>query len=332
LALGDRTIPSRIAHGRASRELEADLERDPTDVGALLSKAALTLEDGQLMEASDALKKARSAYSPVGYPVPLFQAKVALALGLDAQADQSALEALSLQPGLCEALALRYDIARRREAVSLADSLIDPLSRCSGSQIRAAEHARMRGDVAAAAAFYERLVARDPGSIPNVLALSSIYVSRKRFAAAVQLLEAERVAWPRNVSLLKQLGDVYEFWGKRAEALGVREQALMIDGGDLTLRRALERARTGKEPLAEYAIDGESAIASYEKQRGTEDAAGAYVLDMAAIRAYPDGSMLDRIHVIQKALNQAGVSELAEVAIPQGAQILTLRTLKADGT
>jgi hypothetical protein len=42
--------------------------------------------------------------------------------------------------------------------------------------------------------------------------------------------------------------------------------------------------------------------------------------------------MVDRIHVIQKVLDQSGVSEAAEVSIPEGAQLLTLRTVKPDGT
>src|SRR5262249_54266877 len=157
-------------------------------------------------------------------------------------------------------------------------------------------------------------------------------IAQKRFDAASQLLGTEQALWPRHAGLARQLGDVFEFWGKRAEAVTAREQALAIDGGDLTLRRALERARTGKEPLADYTIDTKTALAAYEGQRGAEDAAGAYVLDMAAIRVYPDGSMLDRIHIIQKILDQAGISELAEVSIPAGAQILTLRTLKPDGS
>ncbi len=56
------------------------------------------------------------------------------------------------------------------------------------------------------------------------------------------------------------------------------------------------------------------------------------MLDAAVIQGFPDGTMVDRVHIIQKALDQQGVQEVAEVQIPPGATVLTLRTLKPDGT
>jgi len=94
----------------------------------------------------------------------------------------------------------------------------------------------------------------------------------------------------------------------------------------------VERAKTGKELLQDEAVDGRAAIADYEANHGSEDSAAAYVLDAAAVRAFPDGSVVNRIHTIQKALEQSGVQEIAEVRIPGGAQVLALRTLKADGS
>ncbi len=332
IALGDRTVSSRIARARATRELEAATASDPGEVSALIFRATLALDDGRLSEASEVIKRARAAHPKAGYPLLLLQARIELALGLDAQADQTALEALSAYPRLCEAASLRYDLARRRDSVALLDQLLADLKLCPGWRSRAAEHAKSRGDLSTAASLYEELVARDPGQIPNSTALSNTYVSQKRFADAVKLLEALSALWPRNSFLPKRLGDVYEFWGKDEEAQRQRERSLAIDGSDLSLRRLVERRRTGKEVLADQAIDGRAAIDAYEAQHGTEDAAGAFVLDAAAVRAFPDGSTVDRIHIVQKALEQSAVSELAEVAIPAGAQLLAVRTWKPDGT
>lgn len=332
VALGDRTIPSKVARGRATGDLEVATAKDKGDVNAVLSRATLALEDGRLVEASEFLRQGREAQRSVGYPLPMLQARVELALGLDAQANQSALEALSIQPGLCEALSLRYDLARRRDAIALADRLVQESSACPGALTRAAEHARTRGDTSAAASIYEQLVARDPGQIPYSISLSALYVSQKQYEKAAKLLEGLRLLWPRNAFLAKRAAEIYDHWGKPDAASKSREQALEIDGSDLSLRRMVERARTGKELLADHAVDAKAAIASYEAQRSREDAAGAYVLDAAAVRAYADGSMVDRIHIIQKALDQSGVSELAEVNIPRDAQVLAMRTWKSDGT
>src|SRR5260370_18388111 len=82
--------------------------------------------------------------------------------------------------------------------------------------------------------------------------------------------------------------------------------------------------------MDDHAVGAKKAVDIYESQQNQEDATGAYVLDAAAIRAYADGSMVDRIHIIQKVLDQTGVSELAEVRIPPGAQLPTVRTLNSD--
>ncbi|HYR55298.1 MAG TPA: hypothetical protein VEM39_04220 [Myxococcaceae bacterium] len=332
IAIADRTISSRIARGRATRELETSTAKDTGEVDALISRASLALDDGRLAEASEFAKRARAAHPNPGYPVWMLQARIELSLGLDAQADQTALEALTAQPGLCEALSLRYDLARRRDQVALVDKLLSDFKSCPNSMARAAEHAKSRGDLRTAAAIYEEMVARDPGQISTSTALSSIYLSQRRFDEATRLLETLSTMWPRNSFLPKRLGEIYEFWGKTDEAQRQREQSLSIDGSDLGLRRIVERRRTGKEVLAEQAIDGKAAIDAYEAQHGTEDTAGALVLDAAAIRAYPDGSTLDRIHIVQKALGQSALSELAEVSLPPGAQLITARTWKPDGS
>src|SRR5262249_26729346 len=165
LALGDRTISSKLAHGRATRDLEATLERDRTDVAALISRANLAPDDGQVSEAADLVKEAREVHHPVGFPIPLLEARVDLALGLEAKADQDALEALTLQPGLCEAQGLRYEIARRREAAAAADSLLEQLKFCPGAELRAAEHFRTRGDLPAAERLSQHVRAREPEAL-----------------------------------------------------------------------------------------------------------------------------------------------------------------------
>ncbi len=332
LSLGDRTLPTKVARGLATRDLEAAMARDPGDVHALLSAAAVALEDGRHLDAMALLKRARAAHREVGYPVPLLQARVELALGVDGQAEQTAIEAGALQPGLCEALTLRYDLARKRDAVKLADGLLTELGQCPGALVRNAEHARMRGDLSEAAKLYERMLAREPGSVVLAHQLSSLYLALRRYDDAIAMLGKMRTGWPRSAALAKRQGELYEFAGKRPQALAAREQALAIDGGDLELRRQVERARTGHEPLQARAIDGRAAIAAYQAHPLTEEATSAFILDAAAVQVYPDGSMVDRIHIIQKALDLSGVSDVAEVNLPQGAAVLSLRTIKADGT
>jgi tetratricopeptide (TPR) repeat protein len=331
LALEDRSLPQRISRARATRDLEATLERDPNDVGALLSRARLALDDGRQADASELVKRARAAYAPAGFPVLLLRAHVDLSMGLDALAGEAAAEALAAQPALCEAQWLVYDLARRRNAIAQADDVLKTIEGCPGSRTRRAEHARTRGRMDEAIALYEAAAARDPAHLGTTFSLAQLYVSAGRWQDAEKSLRALREIWPRNADILRRLADVYDHAGQRPRALSVREEALRYAGGDLTLRRQVHRAKLGREPLSEFAIDSKTAIDRYEAQPGTEDAASAMVLDAAAVEAFADGSMVDRIHVIEKALSQEGVSRVAEVDLPSDAQVLVLRTLKKDG-
>ncbi|CAM3080364.1 hypothetical protein G4177_04845 [Corallococcus sp. ZKHCc1 1396] len=330
-AAQDRGIPSKVARGRATRDLEAALAKDPGNVGALLLRADLFLDDGQAASALDTLKTARDAVKPAGFPVHLLLARAALALDVDAQAETALASALEAQPGLCEALGLQYSLARRRDAVARTDELVKAQEGCPGADARLVEHLRTRGDMEAAAKGYARLLAQDPDNLTTAAALSGAYVSLRRYDDAAKVLQALSDVWPRNTELLKRMADVREYAGQGKEALKLREKALKLDGSDLPLRRAVERAKTGKELLADHAIDGKEALKAYEAAPITGGSAAVYVLDAAAVRAYEDGSLVNRIHTIQKALEQSGVQEIAEVNIPRGAQVLALRTLKADG-
>ncbi|HEY8205906.1 MAG TPA: tetratricopeptide repeat protein [Myxococcaceae bacterium] len=332
LALGDRTVPQKVARGRATRDLEVTAEKDPLDLSALLTRAAVALDDGRALEAAALVKQAKAAVQPPGAPVLAMESRVNLTLGVDAQADASAVDALQAQPGLCEALGTRYDLARRRDAIALSDDLVKSLELCPGARPRLAEHARMRGDLGGAARHYQQMVDRDPSQISASIALSNLLVSQRKLDGAEAVLRRASALWPRSAQLSKRLAENLELAGKPKEALEERERALRLDGSDLTLRRTVSRARTGAEPLEEHAIDGKVAIQGYTGAPGQEDTPYAYVLDAAAIQAFPDGSMVDRIHVIQKALDQGGIPEIAEVTVPSGAQVLALRTIKADGT
>ncbi|MBZ4415109.1 DUF3858 domain-containing protein [Myxococcus sp. RHSTA-1-4] len=331
LAAVDRTVPAKVARGRATRDLEAVLAKDPGNVAALLVRADLFMDDGQPAASLETLKAVDPAAAAASPAVSMARARAALALDVEALAEESLTVALEAQPGHCEALGLQYNLARRRDAVERGDRLVEALSGCPGAVVREAEHARTRGDMETAAKLYADLLSRDPSSASTGNSLANLYVSLRRYDDATAVLKALAAVWPRNAELVKRMADVREHAGQPAEALALREKALAMEGDDLSLRRAVERTKTGRELLQEYAIDAREAIRAYEAEPVTGGSAAAFVLDAAAVRVYPDGSIVNRIHTVQKALEQSGVQDIAEVNVPRGAQVLALRTLKADG-
>ena len=204
--LQDVNVPTRVARGRATRELEAALLKDPNLVAAKMATAQLALDDGRQLEALEQARAARDAHAPPGAPVLQLLARVELSLGLDAAAALTARDAEAALPGACEALMLQYDLARRRDAVALGDALLTKSSHCNGALSRSAEHLRGRGELVGATAQYEALLARDEGQVSVATSLSGLYVAQKRFDEAVKLLVRLRTQWPRNAQLPKSLG------------------------------------------------------------------------------------------------------------------------------
>lgn len=324
--LADQTVAPKVAHGRATRELEAALTKDPGLVPARLTLAQLVLDDGRSVDALAQVKLARTSAQGL-----LLQARIELALGLEAQAVITAKEAVVAWPGQCEALLLQSDVARRRDAVADAEALLAALARCPNAGWRVAEHERARGNIEAVVTAWTTQLARDESQLSVVSSLASALVALGRLDEALTTLARGAALWPRNAAVVKQAADVLELAGKQKEALAQRERALELDPADLALRRTVERLKTGRELLDAHAISTAAALKAYEAAPGAEDANAAFLLDAAAIEAFPDGTQVDRVHIIQKALDQAGVQEVAEVQVPAGAVVLSLRTLKADG-
>lgn len=331
VSMQDRSVPNKVAKGRATRDLEAALELDKTNVSALLDTAQLALDDGRALDALEILSQARALTKQVPAPLLMLESRAQLALGVDAQAGLTAKKAVEVLDGFCDALTMIYDLAVRRDAIAEQQQALELVRSCPNSISREAEHAKIRGHLELSVKLYEELLATDETHLPVATSLANIYVSMKRFDDARRVLERQTKVWPRNAALQRHLADIYEHEGKPQEALAAREKALVLDGGDLQTRRTVERMKSGKELLADSAISTEEALKAYAAAPGSEDAPGAYVLDAAAVRVFPDGSMVDRIHIIQKALDQSGIQDLAEVEIPQGAYVLKMRTLKSDG-
>jgi predicted Zn-dependent protease len=160
-------------------------------------------------------------------------------------------------------------VARRRDAVAEADGLLTKTRHCPNGAWRQAEHERTRGRMESVVTIWKAQLARDESQTSVSTALANALVAVKRFDEAVATLQRASTVWPRNVQLIKQLAEVYEQAGKPKEALAARERALLIDGADLPLRRAVERMKTGKELLDAYAISTEAALKAYEAAPGS---------------------------------------------------------------
>ncbi|GEJ59503.1 hypothetical protein [Anaeromyxobacter diazotrophicus] len=324
----DPTLSERVARARAVADLDQALAADPGDAEARLARAELARQGDRLDDAAallDALSEAAAARPRA----LLARARLAEARGLAAQAERFADEARRVG-GDCAALELSQALAVRRDALQRQDELATALRACPAGLERLVEHRRRRGDLAGALALADEVVRLAPARIDGRLVRAGLRASRGDPRAAAADLEDLARSWPRAARLEKRRAEYLEAAGDAAGARAARERALLLDGSDLQLRRALA-LEGGHEPLDELDEDGAAALAAYRAAGGRRATSSVTVLDLGAVEAHPGGAYTERIHTLVEARDERAVDRVGEVAVPEGAELLEARTVKRDG-
>jgi hypothetical protein len=327
-AAEDPTLDPQAARTAAEADLRRALELDPGDARARLVLATLQRGAERLDDAEETLAALPDAAA--ARPAALAErARVALERALPERAAALAAQAVAAGGG-CEALGLSADAAARRGAIAAMDDAVRALSACPGGRERLAEHLSRRGDLAGALEALAPVVRARPSGIDAALSRAAARIAAGDPAGAAADLEALRAIWPRSARVLRRLADARELAGDRPAARALRERALLLDGADLRLRRALA-LEDGTEVLASEAQDGRAAIRAYEAARPDAETSTVLVLDSAAVEIHPGGTASERTHQVVHVLDQQGVEQFGEISVPEGADVLTLRTLKRDG-
>lgn len=324
----DATLDAQVARARAEAELREALSRDAGHAEARVALAGLLVDAQRLDEADEVLAALGDASAR---PDALAaRARAADARGLSERAEALVADALR-GGGSCRAVDHGRELAARRRALSLEAARTRAFAECREGRERLAEHLRRRGDPAGAADALLPVVRARPWAVGPALALAEAYVAAEAPGKAAEVLEGLRALWPRQPRVEKELADARELAGDARAARAARERALVLDGSDLGLRRALA-LEDGPEVLAGHAEDARAAIRGYEAARRTDDTSSAMVLDAAAVEIHAGGTASERTHQVIHVLDQHGVEQFGEMQVPGGAELLALRTHKPDGT
>ncbi len=151
-----------------------------------------------------------------------------------------------------------------------------------------------------------------------------------RVSEARTALEAARERWG-SLYQIDQLGlQLAMESGQRSDAERALQQALGHDPASVDLR--LLQWRWGERPFYQpWRTDGLELV---RRARAAEegDADSVLVLDQAVERVFPDGSSLHYYHGMTLAHTPEGAKQAAALNILPGAELLTVRILKKDGT
>jgi len=330
--LHDPEVPDRIGRARALSDLTEAVRKDPLLIRARLTAAALERDSERFDDATQDLDKAEAVLREEQAPFParvlVARARLLDARGNAAGARARAEEALRAAPGRCDTLQLLVDLSRRGGPAADQRKYAEALLGCNDGLATAAQAARSRGDLARAESLLKLSAALRPAQPSRLEQLADVQTARKELPSAVASLRAAAALAPRSAEPPRRLAGALELLGESKAATDARRVALRLAPGDLQLRQQIALDE-GVRLMPWSDRDGKALVkASKEAPPG---ASAVRLLDHGAAQMFPEGGGVERVHTIARVFDKKGIAKFGEAHIPADAQVVRLRTLKADG-
>lgn len=326
--------PSRERTASTSRQREAieeALRLDPKLDRARVRLFDLDLEKGEVQEVLDALA-ALPAKALRHVPGELIRFAAYLARGNEPLAEAALARAAELHPRSCAVLKAQRTLAQRRSEVAREDALTVELERCPGTTGTRARLAFRRGRVDEARTLLLKLLERTPDDIDVMEELAQLEISEARYAEAIQWRRKILALRPFAARTVLATADIEARAGEPAKARASVGEALAKIPQSSALRTIAEGLGL-PDDLQQLRVEGAPLVAAYRAGKfDYEGASEVLVLDRSAIRVYDDGSQRQIVHTIVDLRSKEALDRYGELTPPSGARVLTLHTIKADGT
>src|SRR5262249_33049806 len=127
---------------------------------------------------------------------------------------------------------------------------------------------------------------------------------------------------------LRRLAGALELLGEPKAAVEARRAALRLVPGDLQIRQQIALDE-GNRIMPWSDRDGAAMLKASKSAPG--GASAVRILDYGATQMFPDGGGVERTHTVARVYDKKGIAKFGEAHIPSDAQVLRLRTIKADG-
>lgn len=334
LLLHDPEVPDRIGRARALADLGEATRKDPLLIRARLTAAALERDSERFDDAAQDLDKAEAALREEKAPLPArvlaARARLLEARGNAAGGRARAQEALQAAPGRCDTLQLLLDVSRRGGSLADQRKYAEEMLGCGEGLSIAAQASRSRGDLDRAEELLKLAAILRPAQPSRLEQLADVQSARKEVPASVASLRAAAALAPRSPEPLRRLAGALELQGEPRAAADARRAALRLGPGDLQVRQQI--ALDEGVRLMSWSDRAGAAIAAAKASKDAPPGASAVrLLDSGAVQMFADGGGVERVHTVARVLDKKGIAKFGEAQIPSDAQVLQLRTLKADG-
>jgi cellulose synthase operon protein C len=294
--------------------------------------AGLEAAEGRAKEATDLLEAAAKRF-PMALAAQTAWIEQLKQRGFDEEADR-VLDRLSAElPKACALAVLRLERARSRERLPDLVRETERVMACDATANARYKLLLHERHYEAAAEELARL--RSLGEpldeaqrLDSELELAELRGDR----AALEPLYAKRSAlWPDRPEPVVDRADRLLAAQKRSEATAFLGQALEAHPGELGEVTRVYQALGGKDAFAGLRRDSRDVITRFEQSGEQYDGPQLLLLDYTVVRLFPDGSSVELTHNIFRVQSEEAVDEAGEFSVPEGARLLTLHTIKADG-
>ena len=334
VAMTDPIRGSALGGDDARRFLEVARARDETAWYPRFQLLVLEALGGRTREALPQLRAAETEFPEV----PLFAITIAQILqraGWLEQADAEIASLFARTPTSCAAISATMDAAIRRshesDAAPLAERVVTECDARSDARLQHFVRQRRWDD---ASTELMRLAALEPNTHRYQVLDGQLTLARARGdrAATEALLAQLEQLMPQSLSVVTMQADLALSAGHRDQATERFARAHREEPESMADLFRIERAALGVSPLEAYRRDGAAVIREFEASGHHYQAPRVLVLDYTVTRLFPDGSILELTHNIIHVQSDEAAEQEAQFSPPEGAQLLTLRTVKADGT
>jgi cellulose synthase operon protein C len=294
--------------------------------------ANLEAAEGRTKEAIEALRSASTRY-PAAIAIKTTLAEHLRQRGYVEEADRIVDQLRKQMPHACAVLGLSLSGARARGRMAEVERLMPETLACDATSNARFGLLRAQRKYAEAAQELLRIQAlSDPFDASQALEAE---LEHARLAGDLvrerQLREARSAMWLDRPEPVLDKADLLLAAGKRQEAVRYLAEAIEKNPDNLFELTRTQEALGGAELFRDYRKSGTQVIKAFEAKKPDYTEPEVLVLDYTVVRIFPDGSSADLTHNILRMQSQESVDRNGEFAVPDGARLLSLHTVKADG-
>ncbi len=194
-----------------------------------------------------------------------------------------------------------------------------------------AQHYNKIGEVDKAIQEYKKLKAFDPYNSRYRNTLVHLYEKSNDLKKAETEVKELIDLYPENDSYLQHLAELSYRQGKASKAKRILKRVLAKNPLNYSVRKSLELLGT-RDVLDEYEIDIWPYINDENLRERYSGVSSVIVVDQAVEEIYANGAGREKIHQLVLLNNKSAIDDWGEVDIPDGSEVLELRTIKKDGT